>query len=243
MRAGRRRMGAIGGKWETLGRRFRTEKGAGRWLRSWTEPSKDSASSDSARWWWIRRGSPWRELSLRRPLAGRRPRRVAACGGATNGLWLAFRKLGYRAVIVKPAEELNVVMERAAPAPFPRCKEGAGTAFQLPLAAEGTPFHDVDYNGRTYTVKTNRGKHYLRHGHGPMWSNGLPSGLYLEQSTSYEESTFERRTEITAARGVFADGTRWRFLGTFGETITYHTKDEEAARRFDLMLDGVCLGR
>jgi len=57
------------------------------------------------------------------------------------------------------------------------------------------------------------------------------------------ESTYEGDANITAARGVLADGTYWRFLGTFGETISCQTKDGEAARRFDLMLDGVCLGR
>ena len=136
-----------------------------------------------------------------------------------------------------------MVMERAVAAPFPRCKAGAGTAFQLPLAGEGRPFHDVDYNGRTYTVKTSSGKHYLRHGYGPMWGVGEPLPHYLQVSRSYAETTYAGRANITAARGELADGTRWRFLGTFGETISYQTKDGEAARRFDLMLDGVCLER
>lgn len=163
--------------------------------------------------------------------------------GATNGLWIAFRKLEYQAVIVKPAEGLAIVMQRAQAAPFPRCKEGQGTTFQLPPADGGTPFHDVDYNGRSYMVQTGSGKHYLRHGYGPTWSFGYPLAQFLQQSKSYAESTFALRADITAARGEFADGTRWRFLGTIGETISYETKDAEAALRFDALMDGVCLGR
>ena len=163
--------------------------------------------------------------------------------GEATGLRIAFRKTGFRAVVVAPALDLVVTMQPADRPPFPRCRERRETAFQLPSAGEGAGFRDVDYNGRTHSVKTSSGKHYLQHGHGPMWSSGVPPGRYLDTSASYEESTYEGGANITAARGVLPDGTRWRFLGTFGETISYHTKDKEAARRFDLMLDGVCLGR
>lgn len=163
--------------------------------------------------------------------------------GQATGLRVAFRKVGFRAVVVAPALGLVVTMQPADRPPFPRCRERRETTFQLPGAGEGAGFRDVDYNGRDYMVKTSNGKHYLQHGHGPMWSSGVPPGRYLDTSASYEESTYEGGANITSARGVFADGTRWRFLGTFGETISYETKDGEAARRFDLMLDGVCLGR
>jgi hypothetical protein len=168
---------------------------------------------------------------------------VVVTGRAATGLRIAFRKTGFRAAVVAPALGLVVTMQPADRPPFPRCKERRETTFQLPGAGEGAAFRDVDYNGRAYMVKTSSGKHYLQHGHGPMWSSGVPPGRYLEMSASYEESTYEGGANITAARGVFADGTRWRFLGTFGETISYETKDGEAARRFDLMMDGVCLGR
>ena len=163
--------------------------------------------------------------------------------GETTGLRIAFRKMGFRAVVVPPALGLVVTMQPSDRPPFPRCRERRETVFQLPSAGEGAGFRDVDYNGRDYMVKTSSGKHYLRHGHGPMWSSGAPPVRYLDTSVSYEETTYEGGANITVARGVFADGTHWRFLGTFWETISYETKDGEAARRFDLMLDGVCLGR
>lgn len=187
-----------------------------------------------------REGRPMEGVVVTGSAATRADGRVA---GEATGLRVAFRKTGFRAVVVAPALGLVVTMQPADRPPFPRCRERHETTFQLPAAGEGAGFRDVDYNGRAYTVRTSGGKQYLQHGHGPMWSSGVPPGRYLEMSASYEESTYEGGANITAARGVLADGTHWRFLGTFGETISYQTKDGEAARRFDLMLDGVCLGR
>lgn len=157
--------------------------------------------------------------------------------GRTTSPLLAFRKREYQAVIVAPREGFTVVMRRTGPElPLPRCgKPGDGWTFQVRGAGPGREFHDIDYRGRSYRVKTRSGWHSLRHGRGPLWSFGAPSGRYLEQAVEYEERSFG---DITAARGVLRDGTRWRYLGVFGESVGYET-----ARRLDLWMDRVCVKR
>lgn len=42
------------------------------------------------------------------------------------------------------------------------------------------------------------------------------------------------------ARGRARDGTRWRYLGTFGEALEYAGVSEQTARSLDRLFDGVC---
>ena len=162
--------------------------------------------------------------------------------GRTTAALLAFRKREYRTVVVAPGEGLTVVMERTGTElPLPRCgKPADGWTFQVRGAGAGREFHDIDYWGRSYRVKTRSGRHDLRHGRGPHWSYGVPPARYLEQAAEYEERTYG---DITAARGVLRDGTRWRYLGVFGESVSYETADAEAARKLDVWMDRACVAR
>jgi hypothetical protein len=166
--------------------------------------------------------------------------------GYTSSSILVFRRLGYRSVVVKPAEGLRIEMEPVSPWPFKTCPRkwntGGSVIFQFPGRGPDWPFRDVDYSGSNYIVKTRSGDHYLRHGYGPLWSGGTPSNYLIHPSTKYEEQTYSfGESQIAAARGRLADGTIWRFLGRFAETASYETKDPEAAKQLDAILDGVCL--
>lgn len=121
-------------------------------------------------WWWTGTGGRWRVLG----------RRTAAL--------LAFRKREYRTVVVAPGEGLTVVMERTGPGlPLPRCgKPTDRWTFQVRGAGAGREFRDIDYRGRSYSVRTRSGRHKLQHGRGPLWSYGVPSGRYLEQAADAE---------------------------------------------------------
>ncbi|MBL8239575.1 MAG: carboxypeptidase regulatory-like domain-containing protein [Bryobacterales bacterium] len=163
--------------------------------------------------------------------------------GSSSSPRLAFRKAGYQTVIVKPAEGMVIVMPSAAAPAITRCRwerNWDGTRFELP-GNGGREFHDVDYSGRSYEVKTATGRHYLQHGHGPLWSFGNPEESDLRKSVEYEETRY--KDGVTRARGTLPDGTRWRFLGLFGETISYATKDAEAARKLDAIFDAACVAK
>jgi hypothetical protein len=180
------------------------------------------------------------------PLDGDRWSATGADGrikGTTSSPRLAFRKAGYQTVITRPLEGVVIVMPPAAASAVPRCrwrKGSANTRFELPERG-GHAFRDIDYNGRAYEVKTATGKHYLQHGYGPMWSFGTPSEMRLRDSTTYEEIRY--KDGVTKARGTLKDGTMWRFLGLWGETISYATKDAEAARKLDALFDAACVAR
>jgi hypothetical protein len=163
--------------------------------------------------------------------------------GSSSSPRLAFRRAGYQTVIVKPAEGMVIVLPPAAAPAIPRCRwrrNPAGTRFELP-DGESQAFRDIDYNGRAYTVKTGTGTHSLDHGYGPMWSSGTPSEVRLRNSIVYEEARY--KDGVTKARGTLPDGTRWRFLGLFGETISYATKDAGAARKLDAIFDAACVAK
>jgi len=46
---------------------------------------------------------------------------------------------------------------------------------------------------------------------------------------------------VIDARGTAPGGKRWRFLGRYGESVSYYEADPATAAAFDRTLDGVCL--
>jgi len=166
--------------------------------------------------------------------------------GKTTSPQIVFRRHGYRAVVVKPAANMRIVMYTANPPPFQTCPDGHKTkfsrTFQFPTGYYDRSLRDVDYSVEIYAVNTSSGKNFLRHGGGPTWSDGAPEAYRVSPSIRYEERTYAFGPfQITDANGTLADGTHWRLLGRFGETAEYKTKDPEAAKKFDTILDSACL--
>jgi len=168
--------------------------------------------------------------------------------GWTSSGRIVVRRRGYKPVVARPVPGLRVVMEALAPDKKRECApepwSDTGKILQLKNGeTESYPVRDVDYGGATYYFRSESGRHNLSHGWGVTWGYGFPFVEDVMHSTEYEERAYEfDRFQVTDARGKLADGTRWRVLGHFGETASYRTKDAEAVRRFDAILDGVCFG-
>jgi len=59
---------------------------------------------------------------------------------------------------------------------------------------------------------------------------------------TFEEVSFEAEGfRIWDSKGEWADGTRWRTIGKFGETASYSKVDKETASILDQFMDGVCI--
>jgi len=170
---------------------------------------------------------------------------------------LIVRKAGYRSRLLSADADLSApIVLQSAPADRPkRCStgqyclnfDGVSGRFCLPLASgieAGPQSVDVDHASRAYVLNPASRKAVLRHGVGHAWSWGLPFERDVLQSSWFDEVVYSAgRFQILDARGRSSDGARWRFLGMIGESAFYHGADEESARRFDRMLDGMCLLR
>jgi len=170
-------------------------------------------------------------------------------GGTESGR-IVVRRRGYVPVVVRPAVGVRVVMEALAPVDGGRIctREPEGYPVSILRFKRGrTKAVDMegdDTAGTTYFVRTRSGEEALQHRWGAAWSVGVPSEADVRMSTEYEERAYlVGKDQITDARGVLPDGSRWRFLGHLGESAAYRTKDAAAARRFDAILDGVCFAR
>jgi hypothetical protein len=75
---------------------------------------------------------------------------------------------------------------------------------------------------------------------GPLWSLGVPKKTLLESSAMIQKR--EIKPLGVDYRGVDKKGRKWRFVGKFGETISYENASDAAAKFFDSMIDGMCWG-
>ena len=171
---------------------------------------------------------------------------------------LVLRKEGYRSYFVRTSATMQakIVLDRDQSAgtprlcpPNPHCGsiEGWGARFCFPrisgvqLSPQG---HDIDYGIRNYIVKAENGPVAIMHGSGPTWSFGTPVDPDVWKSIQYNEVTYViDKLVILDARGRTSNGTRWRYLGKFGESASYSGADEDAARLLDRVLDGMCIRR
>jgi hypothetical protein len=101
---------------------------------------------------------------------------------------------------------------------------------------------DIDYGIRFYLLKAPKGNMGVSHGSGPLWSFGAPLDSDVWKSVTFEEDSFEvEGLRILDSKGEWADGTRWRTLGKFGETASYSKVDKETAKVLDHFMDGACI--
>jgi len=93
---------------------------------------------------------------------------------------------------------------------------------------------DVDYS----TVSIRYAGATLVFGTGIYWTYGLP----LQEMITVEERDVQTPRGLLAAeyRGRRADGTRWREVILFGESIKYDRANAKAAAYFDQIIDSLC---
>jgi hypothetical protein len=62
------------------------------------------------------------------------------------------------------------------------------------------------------------------------------------ESTNYAEHGYlGTGSDIVDAHGTAPGGRRWRYLGRFGESVSYYEADPSTAAAFDRVIDGVCI--
>ena len=76
--------------------------------------------------------------------------------------------------------------------------------------------------------------------YGPNATGGSPSAKLLETEVISNRVSNVDGVSVVDIRGRKADGTYWRFLGTYGERIQYTDVTKEAAEYFDRVLDVAC---
>ena len=96
---------------------------------------------------------------------------------------------------------------------------------------------------REIMIPTGEGPRELLFGGGANWSLGIPYTGDVWESSEYSEKSYTAGdVDVIDARGTAGNGTRWRYVGTFGESASYYEVDPKDAALPDRLLDGVCAG-
>ena len=164
---------------------------------------------------------------------------------------LIVRKLGYDGQLVPTggkAQPIRVVLHRITrrlPVCAANCRtldRSTGT-FCLPTipgVQTGDQGSYEDTFVRAFTFPPGSGE--MLHGAGPHWSLGIPYTGDVWESTNYTEHGYiGTGSDIVDARGTAPGGRRWRYLGRFGESVSYYEADPATAAAFDRLIDGVCI--
>ncbi len=162
---------------------------------------------------------------------------------------LIVRKFGYDGQLVRlsKTQSIRVVLHRstrrlALCAAHCRTLDTSASAFCLPAiqgVRSGDQGHYEDTFVRAFTLSSAA---EMLHGAGPHWSLGIPYTGDVWESSDYSEHSFQGKgADIVDARGIAPGGKRWRYLGRFGESVSYYEAEPATAAAFDRLIDGVCL--
>ena len=79
---------------------------------------------------------------------------------------------------------------------------------------------------------------------GEFWSWGIPGPAFFEDISQLRERSLDIGGNVTVAesRGTRPDGS-FRYVGLYGETISYESADTAAAEYFDRIIDSLCWAR
>ena len=113
-------------------------------------------------------------------------------------------------------------------------------AFALPANTEVDRYQDVDYSA--ITVRS--GDSMMMLAWGEFWSLGIPGPAFFAGVSQLRERSLEIGENVTVAeyRGTRTDG-NFRYIGLYGETISYENAGKEAAEYFDRIIDSLCWAR
>ena len=174
-----------------------------------------------------------------------------------QGKVIGFSKPGYRPVTKLSADLIaNPVVRMQSPSDTwkaPACAgrraprstmSGAHMRFVLPAAARLRRATDVDYQ----TNVVCNGADCLEHGWGSSWSSGSRvSDVWVDFFANVrqmsERDMFDVPNDFVSGqeyRGVRTDGTRFRWVGVWNETIGYDHASVASAALFDTIIDSLC---
>jgi len=129
----------------------------------------------------------------------------------------------------------------------PRCSsnrqtellKGDDMVFSLPRGVRVKRRSDIDYQ----TVHVRHKRFAMRLGWGPMWSYGMPTAKsYFDglETLVERDVAFIAGVDGTEYRGRRFNGTYSRWVGIFGETVSYDQVDKDTADFFDRIIDTLC---
>ncbi len=162
---------------------------------------------------------------------------------------LIVRKLGYDGQLVRLSKtpSIHVVLHRATRrlavcAAHCRTLDSSASALCLPPIPGVQPGEPGRYEDTFVRAFTLAGSAEMLHGAGAHWSLGIPYTGDVWESSDYSEYSFlGKGADIVDARGTAPGGKRWRYLGRFGESVSYYEAEPATAAAFDRVIDGVCL--
>lgn len=175
----------------------------------------------------------------------------------TNAPLIVVRKPGYASAVLRTQNVISgkpkrIVLRKtkrtldlcSQTGPF-ESLQGWGSLFGFvpnPGIRAGKQGQDIDYGIRVYFLKKSKGRVEIVHGSGPMWSFGLPEDEDVWKSVIFEEDYVEfGGSGIVDSRGKWADGSHWRMLGRFGETVNYKVAGGQSPAILDEFMDNACL--
>jgi hypothetical protein len=118
-----------------------------------------------------------------------------------------------------------------------------GDRMQFPLGETIQARRVQDDDCQYYVVCI--GKYCMRHGFGPLWSLGMPTWKdFPDGFLDIQERDVRWRPDLDLQgneyRSTHADGTYSRYLGIFGESVSYNHVTKDAAEEFDKIIDSLC---
>jgi len=165
-----------------------------------------------------------------------------------------FSLAGFRPV-TKLSEELQkkptVVLEADPNAAWdpPRCPTnqsgrvmyGDNMQFTLGPGVEMRRGQDIDYQMNVVCI----GKSCMQHGFGPLWSFGMPPWRdFPDGFDDLKERDVKWRPDLNLQgseyRSAHANGTYTRWVGIFGESVSYDHASKDASEGFDKVIDSLC---
>ena len=172
-----------------------------------------------------------------------------------SGKVIFLLRTDYKPVILISSQipdQLEIVMEEA--------KE---TEWQIPLCASFSekidfgPFRlsipetakpkrggDIDYVDFSVGYGSENNRRYLEGIFGPNATSGFPFDDWIISSNEFSVRTW-RNGEASwvgvDVRGRRQDGTHWRYVGSWGFSLSYRDAPREASAFFDRIIDSACL--
>ena len=172
-----------------------------------------------------------------------------------RGEVIFLRHFGYRPVVLissKLTDALEIVMEDAGPTEFqvPSCDRSdsikrftfAGFSFAVPKHSTITRGRDIDYTSFSINWTFGNKESFLAGIYGPMATHGFPFDNWIVSSSEFSSRSWRiGEQDLVDIRGRSQAGL-WRYVGSYGFSISYEKASSEGAAFFDDIIDSACLG-
>lgn len=171
-----------------------------------------------------------------------------------RGKVIFFRHDDYKPVALissKLSDLVAVTMEnsKGTEATVPSCEQSPNQFFSyhkinIPEGDNLKLGHDVDYTEFYLKHESEKSVYYLHGMEGPHATIGFPMERLITDSVEFTAGT-RRNGEVVLLdfRGLKADGTFWRFVGTVGFLLSYENASLAASTHFDKIINGACRAR